>query len=688
MKRIIVSLLSLLMLFSVPFTVAGASNLTTEQKFDVLKQKNIFTGFADGSSRLYESMSREQLAAILFRLLELPSTLSSPSYDDVLKTRWSYQEIEAVTRAKLMGGTGNKVFSPMQNVTVEQLAAVFVRSYGLSGGGSTPVTGTVSKWARGAVSLALDRKLIPQLSDYTMDASRALLVEAAYAVYEDTHVEPLHVRSVEPLSYQSVRVNLQQWTDNADISRFLLKDNYGNKRSIQQATLSQDGMSVTLWTDRLVGGVTHTLYVDGVGWNYVTIPDDTTKPQVTSMVSNTNRTVEITFSEPVDTSTATNASNYMLNNGLKLTTIQISSDQRKVIFTTSEPVDGKTYQLTIRNVKDLAGNVMDTRSDLYFVGSNDNTKPKVTSVQINANATITVKFSEKIRPEYAVLNDRYSIDKGLSVIQAVIDSDGRTVTLKTSAQQDATLYTLTIANIPDMVGNVMDPSTNWRFGGVANPGSPIVLQSVQPTDRNTLDVTFNRALTDTDVKNFKLTIINEDGTPVAWTDWQSYSRRKWGSDRAVTIQFRNKETNPNLFREGHVYVAKISGVAELVTTNNADRYTFAGTDIINRDPFVSQVIALGRKQIKVMFSEPVKNVDESAFRIREKDGGTVNIDFDELNDTGKVVTEVVLRLVDELQANKTYAMTFQPNIITDAAGWNGLKTSEGSNPYVVYFNGM
>ncbi|WP_373232838.1 Ig-like domain-containing protein [Cohnella sp.] len=680
MKKIIVGMLALLMLFSVPFAV-GAASLSTEQKYEVLRQQSIFSGFADGSSRLYDSMSREQLATVLFRLLELPERSSSPSYSDVLKTRWSYHEVEAVTRAGLMVGTHSRIFSPKDSVTVEQLAAVFIRSYGLSGSGVTPVTGKVSKWAKGVVSLALDNKLIPQLSDYRVEASRALLVEAAYAVYEDTHIEPLKVRSVEPLSNQSVKVNLLQWTNQADKSRFSLKDNFGSNRNILQATLSQDGMSVILLTDWQAGNVTHTLTVDGISWNYVL---DSTKPQVLSLVSLPNRIVEITFNEPVDNNSATNSANYQFNNGLKLTKLQLSPDQRKVSITTTEQAEGKTYQLTIRNVKDFAGNVMDTRNNLTF-NSGDITKPRVTSVKVNPNATLTIKFSEKINAAHAVLTDRYGIDKGLAVIQAILENDGLTVTLKTSSQKDATLYNLTVANIPDLAGNVMDVSSNWKFGGIANPETPVLFQNVQAIDRNTVEVTFNRALTDSDVKNLKLAILTDNGSGVSMSDWQAYVQRQAGSDRTVTVQFRNKASNPDLFRAGHVYVARVTGVAGLQTSNDADRLPFAGTELSNRDPYVTQAIVINRKSIKVLFSEPVTNVNETAFRLQEKDGGSVRIAYDELNNTGKVVNEVILILDDELQANKTYILTFQPGIITDAAKWNGLKTMEGSQPFAVYF---
>jgi methionine-rich copper-binding protein CopC len=286
-----------------------------------------------------------------------------------------------------------------------------------------------------------------------------------------------------------------------------------------------------------------------------------------------------------------------------------------------------------------------------------------------------------------VLTNRYSIDKGLAVIQAILENDGRTVTLKTSTQQE-TVYNLTVANIPDLVGNVMDTSSNWMFGGIANPEISVQLQGLQAVDFNTVEVSFSRALTDNDVNNLKLTLLSDNGNGVNLNDWQSYVRRKSGTDKVVTVQYRTKESNPNLFIPGHVYVSRVTGVTGLTTTGDTDRAPFAGTSIVNREPFVTQVVALGKKQIKVIFSEHVKNVDEPAFRIVDKDGNKVNIDFDELNDKNKVVTEVNVRLLDELQAGKTYTMTFQPNIITDAAGWNGLKVSEGSGPYSVSFNGV
>lgn len=685
MRKIIAGFMTLLMVFGLMVTNVEAANLSTEQKFEVLRQKGIVSGFADGSSKLSESMTREQLATVLFLLLELPEQASSPSYSDVLKTRWSYQEVEAVSRAGLMVGINNGVFAPAKNVSVEQLAAVFIRSYGINSSGAAPVKGKVSRWARGAVSLALDNQLIPLLNDYTVDATRAMLVDAAYAVYEDTFIEPLKVRSVEALSNQSIRVNLLQWTNEVDTSRFSLKDINGNSRSVILTTLNPDGMSVNVWTDRQTAGLNHTLYVDGNAWSYISISDDTIKPQVQSFISFPNRILEITFTEPVEATSATNASHYQLNDGLKLETLQLSSDLRKVTLSTKEQKHGNNYKLTVRNIKDLAGNVLDTRNDLSFIGNNDYTKPKVTSIQVNANASITIKFNEKINAAQANLTNNYTIDKGLMVIQATLENDGLTVTLKTSPQKDATVYNISVSNITDLMGNRMDNSTGWMFGGVANPEVPVLFQSLQAIDRNTVELVFNRTLTDSDVSKLKLTILSDNGSGVSMTDWQAYVQRKAGTDKAVTVQYRNKSSNPDLFKAGHVYVGKVSGIAGLQTSNNSDSLPFAGTETGNRDPYVTQVTVLSEDRVKVVFSEPVTNVDEAAFRIWNSEGKPVDIGPDELDNTNKMVTEVNLKLKERLTKGSRYSMTFKPDVISDAAEWNGLQTMDNSKPYVVEF---
>ncbi|MCC3376885.1 Ig-like domain-containing protein [Cohnella sp. REN36] len=885
MNRLRKLLLALLIVtLAMPVFAASAESLTTEQKFEVLRDKGIFTGFDDGSARLQEAMSREQFAAVLFRLWQLKEERpAKASFYDVLKTRWSYEEIEAVRKAGLMQGVGNGKFAPASPVTVEQLAAILVRAYGYTDAGTTRVDGKVSAWARSAVAIALDRQIVSARSDYTVKATRALLVDAAYAVYRQMNFEKISVKSVQPTSNNVVQVVLNQAIKTVDPVRFAVKDDQGRSVSIRQVSLSADGKTIWVTTDPQLAYVSHRLFIDGDSWRYSALPEDSTKPQLVSFSALPNRVLQLVFSEPVEAGSATDVRNYgFIGDGLQLSNLKQSNDRKTVTMTTSRQRDGYTYRFVVQNVRDLAGNAMDTRSDLIFKGVDDNTKPTVQSVAgLNGNAirvvfsekvnvqqatdirnyslnnglyvqraaidndgrtvtlwtneqrdgqkyritirdiadlagnvmdtrsnveftavndqtkptvksvkanrdgTVTVVFSEKVNPQEAANTANYSVDHGLGITRAILASDGLTVTLTTTQQQDGTLYRLTVSGISDLAGNRMDRQTDLLFGGVVDrtpptiskvaasknqvvltfserldrdsasdarnyqfdgglgqpvavsyddanltvtlttaaqasgqsyaltinnvkdlsglaiaantrvtfpgngegPGSAISLQSLSVVDQNTVLVSFNRRLFDEDVAALNLAIVSDNGGSLSGGDWRDYVQRKPGTDNAVTVQFRTgANANPALFLAGHVYEGRATGIKGLNTANEANRKPFAGTDNANPIPFARSAAALDDKTVKITFSEPVRGVSSSAFRILREDGSTLEIAGESVQDTRKIVAEVQLTLKEKLDPEGTYRVQFRDGI-TDAAGWNKIKTEEDGKPYTLTFRG-
>ncbi|MDQ6423617.1 Ig-like domain-containing protein [Paenibacillus sp. LHD-117] len=688
MRKIALALLALTLLLGLSVPIAGAATLTTEEKFQVLKQKGIMSGFEDGSSRLNESMTREQFATVLYKLLELPRSNTAPKFADVLKTRWSFEAVQAVRSAGLMVGKGDNRFAPTAPVKVEELAVVMVKVNNIPVNPNIGFTGKVSAWAKAAVGTALSKAWIAPRNDYTVDATRGVLVEAVYAVYSGS-TSTLDVRSVEGVNVQMVRVNLKAKTDSADIGRFSLRDDLGNVVPIIVTTISGDGLQVLLTTGIQFENRTHYLTIDGQSWAYVSPRSDMSKPIITALDRLAPRLYVLTFSEPVDHGTATNPANYSFSGGLKLTTLQLSSDKRQVTFSTSNQSDNARYWLTVKNIKDLAGNVMDTRSDLSIVGSNDATKPTIIDAEfrVNEDASLTVKFSEKMNRDIAAQTGRYSIN-GLAIVSATVDNEGRVVTLRTSAQQDKTLYSLSVSGIPDLAGNVMDTKTGLLFGGISNPVLPVKLQSIAAVNENTIEITFDRAIRDEDVGSLAATILKDNGANVSMSGWSKYAVRKPGTDRVVTVQFRTgAEANPNLFRAGHVYTARITGVASLLSQDAANETAFAGTIAVNEISYAKQVIVLNRTTIKVVFSEPVKNVNEPYFAVKEQGGDAIGISHDELNNTGAVVTEVTLKLAKDMTPGKVYVLTFKPGI-TDAAGFNGWQTKNGNEDISILFTGV
>jgi hypothetical protein len=601
-------LMASVLLFAVcaPPGTAGAEARSVEEKYDFLVRRGIFTGFDDGSARLNDPMTREQFAAVLYRLWELGAVDTRPSYDDVLRTRWSFDEIEAVTRAGLMRGIGDRRFGPLLNVTVEQLAVVLVRGYGASGEAGSRVTGKVSPWAARDVGIALRRGWIPAQSDYTMHARRSLLVEAAYAVYLDLHPE----------------------------SR------------------------------------------------------DTEKPRIVSHGINPDASVTLRFSEPLDEASATNRSHYAFDQGLKILSVSLSQDKRTVTIVTERQKPNTVYQLTVRDVKDLAGNRMDERRDLYFMSVVDTTPPAVTKV-VSTKNSVELTFSEKLDPEYAEQTQYYIIDGGIGLpLRAVYDDSRQTVTLFTTDQTPGQRYTLRIFAVRDLAGNLIAPDTSVVFGGAGQAPAEYALAGIQAVNVNTLELTFTKSMKEVNLNRFAITILTENNSPFSMSGIQYYVYRKPGVDQTLTVQFRTKgDANPELFRSGRTYVAEVTGLAGMLTSGGANRRAFAGSGTANPAPYATHVTVVNATTIVVHMNEPVRGITNAVFRLTDPSDQPVPIVSNDAGGSGSIVTNVTLKLGAGLKADTVYTLSFRSGA-TDAPGWNGWKTEENGKPYRITFRGV
>jgi hypothetical protein len=85
-----------------------------------------------------------------------------------------------------------------------------------------------------------------------------------------------------------------------------------------------------------------------------TTTGDTTPPTISTASVSGDTKVIITFSEPVDQSSATNVSNYSINNGIIVSGASLGSDLKTVTLTTSPHTGNGSYTLTVNNIKDRA----------------------------------------------------------------------------------------------------------------------------------------------------------------------------------------------------------------------------------------------------------------------------------------------------------------------------------------------
>jgi len=97
---------------------------------------------------------------------------------------------------------------------------------------------------------------------------------------------------------------------------------------------------------------------------------DLVKPTVVSVEPVLNTNVKIMFSEDVTQETAENVANYIIDNDIVVESVsQHAFNKAQVNLTVSQLSPGVAYNITINNVEDLVGNVMDGHTEEFqFVG--------------------------------------------------------------------------------------------------------------------------------------------------------------------------------------------------------------------------------------------------------------------------------------------------------------------------------
>ncbi|WP_226546283.1 S-layer homology domain-containing protein [Bacillus thuringiensis] len=92
-----------------------------EKEILSLSKTGIMSGFGDGTFGPDNILTREQLAAVLTRAFNLKAT-STTTFKDVNKNYWATNAISALQESKITAGTGDNMFEPKSIVTREQYA--------------------------------------------------------------------------------------------------------------------------------------------------------------------------------------------------------------------------------------------------------------------------------------------------------------------------------------------------------------------------------------------------------------------------------------------------------------------------------------------------------------------------------------------------------------------------------------
>lgn len=555
MKKILSVALSTAMAFSMFASVAFGDTATTpQQQFDALKAKGIFNGYPDGTAGLNKEMTRAEFAKVITKLLGLKEITGVYSYTDknYNAKNWAAPYIEAVTAAGIMEGknTEKKIFDFNGKVTIEEMATILTRALDLEV--PTETNNSASAWAKGYVQAAINAGLLDSSLNFQSNASRELLVGAAYAVDQE----------------QSLKVASYDVTEAGKVVTFKMSDGESVKVTLDKALEANKETEVkfTYKDKEFTEKVT-----------YVT----TVAQAVQSVKADNLKQIVVTFNGTVEEATATEASNYTID-GKTIDSASLSDDKTTVTLTlatsdTNVLVNQKSTDLNISNVKNADGTKTFTQK-VNFTPV-DVTTPTIKEVTALGTKAIKVKFSEPVKQGQAVISGNYRID-GNVVAASVQYAYPDTVILTTNLTEGE--HTLTVSNVEDFSGLKVVPVENKLTAAVDTAAPEIT--SIVSSDLKKVTVTFNETI---------------KGVTKAYANSSSNSATVSISDNKVTLTF----ANPLNYSENTI---NLTGVRDY-SDNSADR---SGTVTPTLDTTRPTVISSEFKQdtnkhfiVKLKFSE-------------------------------------------------------------------------------------
>ncbi|SCY95868.1 S-layer homology domain-containing protein [Paenibacillus polysaccharolyticus] len=622
MKKILSVALSTAMAFSMFASVAfGDTAVSPQQQFDALKAKGIFEGFPNGTAGLDQEMTRGQFAKVITKLLGLKEVTGQLSYKDKNYTakNWAVPYIEAVTAAGIMQGkdTTKKIFDFNGKVTIAEMATILTRALDLEVPAET--NNNAPEWAKKDVQAAINAGLVDANANFTANASRQLLVGAAYAVDQA----------------QSLKVSSYEVSEAGKVVTFKISDGESVKVTLDKALEANKETEVkfTYKEKQFTEKVTY----------------KTTAAQAVASATATNlKEITVKFDGTVDQISAESKNNYVVS-GVSFKSATLSDDKTTVTLLVDQSSSALTNQrvtsLQVNNVKN--SDATKTITQKVEFTPLDVAVPEVKEVKALGTKAFKVVFSEPVKPE-SVISSSFRVDN--NVIAASVKyvyPNTAIVTTDLSAGE----HTLRVSGVQDYSGLSIVP-VETKFTAAVDTEAPKVV-SVKSNDLKEVTVEFDET-----VKSVASAYANTTGNTA-----QSIEI----NDNKVTLKFNN----PLNVSENTVYLTAVSDYsnnsasvdAKVTPTLDTVRPTVVGTEFKMEN---------GNYFAEIQFSKSLQNDPNRSDRatnpenyvLKDADGKVVTVTG--LNSKGNPVIaptynstdkKVRVNLGSSLKDDATYTLT-------------------------------
>jgi hypothetical protein len=202
----------------------------TDATLDKINHMAYIGGYEDGTIKPNNSITREEVAAIFYRLLSDDSKTkyqsSASSFADVESSRWSVEAIASLSRAGVIRGYEDGSFRPQNNITRAEFATIAARFDTTVYSGSNLFSDISGHWAQANINRAASLGWIQGYEDQTFRPDQN--ITRAEAI---TMINRILNRGIEDVN--DLLEGMNTFTDNQDTGAWYYLE-------IQEAANSHD----------------------------------------------------------------------------------------------------------------------------------------------------------------------------------------------------------------------------------------------------------------------------------------------------------------------------------------------------------------------------------------------------------------------------------------------------------------
>ncbi|MBN7797753.1 hypothetical protein [Parahaliea mediterranea] len=519
------------------------------------------------------------------------------------------------------------------------------------------------------------------------------------------------VTAARSLSPHYIEVSFDQPVSMEDIelADYVLLDGEGNPLQILEAQPNGDDSSARLVVSpgELMPleeyRLTHPSMPDG---DIVLVGDPAVEPRLESVVTLSVTELLLSFDSEMSQQSTQNLDAYLvipLENDrpapgaepLPVTAAELLADQRRMILTTASQ-DNRSYRVEVRNITNVNNTYINpdySRTTIVGMGEDDTQPPEIIDAHVDNSNQLALSFSEPVcrtggNPgNYTV---RYCLPPAnsntcaanadqfqASVNQVELDEFCTAATLATSFIPEGALINVSVANVIDNTGNVLDDDR------VIVPETPRDVAAARPRLSSAISLnnrevllTFDTRLSANSAENdsYYRILAAENGSPrIEAGELVVQSAALQGDGRTVLLRTGTQAVREYLVRATNI--ANAAGQAFIDPQYSSA--VFFGRGSVDSDvtpPEITRVIRGGAGVVYAEFSEPLCDTggDETLYELSyclPRDGATSCSGSTPLPVTEARLNNYCTRVAlsnDDLPANAIVSVRVSG--LTDAAG--------------------